>query len=370
MNRKIIVTKNNPSVKCLVKYCFCRLRRIAIIFIVVFLYSYFACSGGSKSLELVVITGQTMGTFFQVKIKQDDSIIIDKNFLQNEIIEILIKVNSQMSTYIEDSEISLFNKYNNTDWYSISEDFAFVLEKALQISKQSSGTFDITVGKLVNLWGFGSQLKEHTVPDNDQVAALMAITGYHHLEVRLDPPSVKKENLELYIDLSAIAKGFGVDKVAEYLDSKNIDNYLVEIGGEVRTSGTNQKNEPWKVGIEYPDSSSGIYEVISLGSYSIATSGDYHNYFEKNGIRYSHTIDPRTGMPISHKLASVTVIYKSCTLADAYATAINVLGPESGISFALEHKLPAYLIIREEDGFVVKKTPQLDKFLNREIKPD
>jgi thiamine biosynthesis lipoprotein len=292
----------------------------------------------------VVIAGQTMGTIFQVKIVQDDSIRIDKIFLQNEIIEILKKVNSQMSTYIEDSEISLFNKYNNTDWYSISEDFAFVLEKALEISK--------------------------TVPDNDQLAALKAITGYQHLEVRLDPPSVKKENPELYIDLSAIAKGFGVDKVAEYLDSRNIGSYLVEIGGEVRTSGTNQKNEPWKVGIEYPGSSSGIYEVISLGSYSIATSGDYHNYFEKNGIRYSHTIDPRTGMPISHKLASVTVVYKTCTLADAYATAINVLGPETGIIFALEHKLPAYLIVREEDGFVVKKTPQLDKFLNGESKPD
>jgi thiamine biosynthesis lipoprotein len=311
-----------------------------------------------------------MGTIFQVKIAQDDSIGIDKNFLQNEIIEILKKVNSQMSTYIEDSEISLFNKYNNTDWYSISEDFAFVLEKALEISKQSSGTFDITVGKLVNLWGFGSELNEHTVPDNDQLAAIKAITGYQHLEVRLDPPSVKKVNPELYIDLSAIAKGFGVDKVAEYLDSKNIESYLVEIGGEIRTSGTNQKDESWKVGIENPDSSSGIYEVISLGSYSIATSGDYHNYFEKNGIRYSHTIDPRTGMPISHKLASVTVVYTSCTLADAYATAINVLGPESGISFALKHELPAYLIVREEDGFVVKKTPQLDKFLNRESEPD
>jgi thiamine biosynthesis lipoprotein len=317
-----------------------------------------------------MIEGQTMGTIFQVKIVQDDSIRIDKNFLQNEISEILKKVNSRMSTYIEDSEISLFNNYNNTDWYSISEDFAFVLERALEISKQSSGTFDITVGKLVNLWGFGSELKEHTVPDNDQLAALMAITGYQHLEVRLEPPSVKKDIPELYIDLSAIAKGFGVDKIAEYLDSKNVDNYLVEIGGEVRSSGTNQKNEPWKVGIEYPDSPLSIYEVISLGSYSIATSGDYHNYFENNGIRYSHTIDPRTGMPISHKLASVTVVYKSCTLADAYATAINVLGPESGISFALEHKLPAYLIVREEDGFIVKKTPQLDKFLNRENKPD
>ena len=354
---------------CFVKYYFRGLRRMAIIFFVVFLYSYFACSGTLRSSELMLITGQTMGTIYQVKIVQVDSIRIDKNIFQNEIIEILKKVNSQMSTYIEDSEISLFNKYNNTDWYSISDDFAFVLEKALEISKQSSGTFDITVGKLVNIWGFGSELKEHTVPDNDQVAALKAITGYQHLEVRLDPPSVKKEIPELYIDLSAIAKGFGVDKVAEYLNSKNVNNYLVEIGGEVRASGNNQKNESWKVGIEYPDSSSGIYEVISLGSYSIATSGDYHNYFEKNGIRYSHTIDPRTGMPISHKLASVTVLHKSCTLADAYATAINVLGPESGISFALEHELPAYLIVREEDGFVVKKTPQLDKFINKESKP-
>jgi thiamine biosynthesis lipoprotein len=314
--------------------------------------------------------GQTMGTIFQVKIVYDDSIRIDEEILKGEINETLKKINNQMSTYIEDSEISLFNKYSNTDWYSISEDFAFVLENALEISKQSSGAFDITVGKLVNLWGFGPEMKEHTVPDNDQVTALKAITGYQHIEVRLEPPSVKKDIPGVFIDLSAIAKGFGVDKIAEYLDSKHLKNYLVEIGGEVRTSGNNQKNSPWKVGIEYPDSSSGIYEVISLKSYSIATSGNYHNYFEKNGIRYSHTIDPRTGMPLSHKLASVTVVYKSCILADAYATAINVLGPELGISFALEHEIPAYLIVREKDGFVIKNTPQLDKFLNRESKLD
>jgi len=179
----------------------------------------------------------------------------------------------------------------------------------------------------------------------------------------MNPPSIKKDIPGLYCDLSAIAKGFGVDKAAEYLESKNYKNYIVEIGGEVRTGGM-KHNRFWRVGIASPNGGSSIEKVIELKDASMATSGDYHNYFEKNGIRYSHTIDPAAGRPITHKLASVSVLHKFCCTADAYATAINVMGPEKGYEWAVKENLPVLLIIHDRGNrFVEKMTPQFKKYI-------
>ncbi len=308
-----------------------------------------------------------MGTTFSIKIVDDKNLSIDYKSLESEINELLIEINLQMSTYIEDSEISSFNNYDSTGWFKISYDLASLINTSLEVSRLSAGAFDITVGPLVNLWGFGPELKNPEVPQVNELLEAKSKTGYNYIEVREDTPAVKKVKPEVYLDMSAIAKGFAVDKVVELLLSYNFTNCMVEIGGEVRTAGKNNKDESWKIGIETPDTHANIQKVISISDYSIATSGDYNNYFEENRIRYSHTIDPRTGIPITHKLASVTVIHSNCALADAYATAINVMGPTVGYDFALKENLIIYMIVKEETEFIEKLTPQFSKFLLDEM---
>lgn len=320
---------------------------------------------------LIDIPGFTMGTTYRVKVvkssqwKPTDTDQITKT-LSAGIADRLNTVNQQMSMWRKDSEISRFNRYRETGWFEISTDTARVIAEALETSKKSYGAFDITVGPLVNLWGFGPKKEKREIPGEAQIKEAMAKTGHQKLAVRLFPPSVKKEDPEIYCDLSAIAKGFGVDKVAEYLETQGFTDYLVEIGGEVHARGMSPKGTLWRVAIASPspDSSSGYQKVIFLQDASMATSGDYHNYFEKDGVRYSHTIDPSTGRPISHKLASVTVVHAYCTTADAMATAIDVLGPEKGYELALKENLPVFLVIREKDGFVEKMTPRFQALSN------
>lgn len=326
-----------------------------------------ACSKKSPSPDLKIIIGKTMGTTFNIKIVEEQNLSVNYDSLEFKIKNLLKEINRQMSTYIEDSEISRFNDYDSTGWFKISYDFASLIQTSLEVSKLSSGAFDITVGPLVNLWGFGPELKNPEVPGVNELLETKSKTGYNYINVRLDTPAVKKVKREVYLDMSAIAKGFAVDKVVELLLSYNIKNCMVEIGGEVKTAGKNNRDESWKIGIETPDLHSKIQKVIAISDYSVASSGDYNNYFEENGIRYSHTIDPRTGMPITHKLASVTVIHSNCALADAYATAINVMGPTTGYDFALKKKLIIYMIVREETGFIEKLTPQFSKFLLDEM---
>ncbi len=305
-----------------------------------------------------------MGTTFTVKLVEKDSDKGKTNYekVESEINRLLVEVNRQMSTYIEDSEISRFNQYRKTDWFPVSSDLAKVLIASITISEKSQGAFDITVGPLVNLWGFGPEYQANKIPDDEEIKEKKALTGYKKLSVKLSPPAVKKDIPEIYCDLSAIAKGFGVDKITMLLDSIKIENYMVEIGGEVRTKGKTQQNKLWRIGIEAPDSPTDIQRIIVISDNSMATSGDYRNYYEKDGVRYSHTIDPLIGSPIAHKLASVTVIDKSSMIADGMATAINVLGPEEGYKFALREGLPVFMIVREKQGFVEKMTPEFKTF--------
>jgi thiamine biosynthesis lipoprotein len=321
-----------------------------------------SCSYQSIEEVLYTFSGRTMGTVFNVKIVKDDP-GTDFTFLEAEIIEILDEVNRQMSTYRDDSEITGFNNFNSTEWYSVSKDFVDVIGKALEISRLSEGAFDITVGPVVNVWGFGPEIKELVIPPGEELERAKSKTGYHLISFSLDPPKIKKSISDVYIDLSAIAKGFGVDKVCGYLDTQNINNYLVEIGGEVRVKGNNHNGQPWQIGVEKPDETGSLENVIGLTDLSLATSGDYHNYFEVEGKRYSHTIDPRTARPVRHSLASVSVLHESCTLADGFATAINVLGPEAGFEFAFNQNLPVYMIVRQDGRFVEKSTPSFSKLL-------
>ncbi len=322
----------------------------------------FSCTSQIED-TLYSINGTTMGTTFSIKFTSKN--IINAEELKIEINGVLAKVNKQMSTYIPNSELSLFNKFNDTTWVSVSHDLAYVVTEALEISEKTNGLFDITVGPLVNLWGFGPRNKPQTIPTEKEIQKNRQRIGYKNISVRLSPPSIKKAKTNIYCDLSSIAKGFGVDKVSEYLTNKGIINYLVEIGGELRASGS-KFGKNWRVGISVPNKTSTIQEILSLSNNAMATSGDYWNYFEENGVRYSHTINPKTGKPISHKLASVTIVAESCMKADAIATAIDVMGPKLGLDFAKENKLKAYFIVKVGDKFDTFFTPQFKSLIIRE----
>ncbi|MCP4214420.1 MAG: FAD:protein FMN transferase [bacterium] len=329
---------------------------------IILLLSVLLCGCDRKAVAPTIIdlSGRTMGTTYSLRIVRQSTQANESeaSALQAAIDARLRKVNMQMSTYIKDSEISRFNRYRSDDWFDVSTFTAEVFAFSLEISKISEGSFDITMGPLIDVWGFGAGKRTNHVPGEEKLREIMGQTGYGKLEVRLSPPALKKSIPTLYCDLSAIAKGHGVDCVANLLEKRGYKNFLVEIGGEVRTSGEKPGGMPWRVAVATPDASFSYRKVLSLTDTSMATSGDYFNYFEKDGIRYSHTIEPTTGRPITHKLASVTVIHKSCMEADGLATALNVMGPEKGYELALKKKLPAFFIVRKKDTFVEKMTPQ------------
>ncbi len=334
------------------------MKKIILVLIPFLLFS-FSCTNSNED-EVHLISGETMGTTFSIKFTSKTPIDIEK--IETEINNILKTVNQQMSTYIPTSELSSFNTSLDTNWINVSPDLAFVVSEAQKISKLSNGKFDITIAPLVNLWGFGPDDKPETIPTQEAIDELKQFVGYKNIEVRLSPPSIKKHNPKVTCDLSAIAKGFGVDKVSEYLLSKGINNHLVEIGGELRASGKKFNND-WIVGISTPNQSATVQEKIKLNNLSMATSGDYWNYFEENGIRYSHTIDPATGKPITHNLASVTVVANTCAESDAFATAIDVMGPEEGLQFAKDNELKVYYIVKDKNKFNSFYTTQFENLI-------
>ncbi len=222
-----------------------------------------------------------------------------------EVDALLRGINDRMSTYLESSELSRFNVSKSTDWFEVSPETASVVAFSQTVAEKTSGAFDVTVGPLVNAWSFGPDPRTQTVPDEDQLKGLRDSVGYEKLSVRMEPPALRKSIPELQVDLSAVAKGYAVDRVVQLLNEAGAENVFVEIGGEVRTSG-NKAGQWWKVGIQVPDVDQEavmIAHSLNTGAgndQSMATSGDYRNFFEVDGVRYSHTIDPRSGRPIDH----------------------------------------------------------------------
>ncbi|MFQ5658289.1 MAG: FAD:protein FMN transferase [Candidatus Methylomirabilales bacterium] len=324
-----------------------------------------SCIQKARNGTLVTFTGPTMGTEYTVKISNLPT-GVGREGLQADIERILKRVNDRMSTYLKSSELSRFNRQRTTDWVAVSAETVLVIDEALRVSRLTDGAFDITVGPVVNLWGFGPAPREEAIPSDDAIQKALQRVGYAHIDTRKSPPAIKKHRADVEIDLSAIAKGYAVDQVAEHLGSVGISNYLVEIGGEIRGKGQKTQATPWKVGIEKPmPNGRAVQRVASLEDQAMATSGDYRNFFERNGERFSHTINPRTGRPITHTLASVTVIDPSSMHADAMATALMVLGPEAGYEVAERENLAALFIIRDSDGFREKSTPAMKQSLLR-----
>ncbi|WP_319762667.1 FAD:protein FMN transferase [Maridesulfovibrio sp.] len=319
-------------------------------FLIQLLCMAFVLSGCGSSSEPVRIQGRAIGTTYSV-IAYGLPKNISAEDLHKGVEQVVAEVNSVMSLFKYDSELSRFNAYRKNDWFSVSKELAGVVHTAKAVNQITEGAFDITVAPLVNLWGFGPDKRPEIIPTEAEIKEAQANVGSDKIEVRLDPPALKKLKPGITLDLAAIAKGYCVDAVSNWLKNRGISSFMVEIGGEIRTAGTKPGNLPWRIAVEKPVSMErSVQALISLSGKAMATSGDYRNYYEIDGKRYSHIIDPGTGRPISHTLVSVSVVDETCTRADAFATGLTVLGPEKGIALAKECNLSAFFIVKTPDG--------------------
>ena len=294
-----------------------------------------------------------MGTTFSVKVRTEVS---DEklDLISGETLKTLKDVVASMSTYEAQSELMRWNNNRSDEPVSLSSDLATVIAAALAVHQASEGAFDMTVQPLVELWGFGPSRRSEP-PSDDELAGALEVTGSRHL--RFDPKggTLSKAKPEISIDLSAIAKGYAVDLVSKRLTKLGYADHFVEIGGEVRTSGYKGDEKPWRVGIEKPAADGGIRLSLPLVNQSIATSGSYRNFRKHGDQVFSHTIDPRTGRPVTHRLVSVSVITESCMYADAWATALGVLGPEKGFEVASRNALAVAFMFLNDEGVLVER---------------
>jgi len=297
--------------------------------------------------QQMVLQGEALGTTWTLKVAGESQ--PDREDELRAVVEkALSEVDVSMSTYREDSELMAFNRSDGLEPFAVSDLLGKVLGEAVDIGFTSGGAFDVTVGPLVNAWGFGPD-KERTQPDRQTLESLQSRIGHDKLE--LTPNGITKDHPELSVDLSAIAKGFAVDLVVDRLVAAGAENVLMEVGGEIVARGENPNDHPWRLGIETPtETGREVHHVVALRDAAMATSGDYRQYYEVEGRRISHLIDPRTSQPIEHRLASVTVIADRCSTADAWATALSVMGEIDGFELAEKLQLKAYFIVRNDTG--------------------
>jgi thiamine biosynthesis lipoprotein len=314
-----------------------------------------------EPVGLVSFSGPTMGTRYSVSLApgtEPTNWPSNLQEVQQQVDERLAKIDRLMSTYDSESELSRFNRLNNNDWFAVSEETAQVVAAALEIAERTSGAFDPTIGPVVNLWGFGPDKHRPKLPSDGAIAEAMARVGYERVSVRIDPPALKKTHSDVYLDLSGIAKGFACDAISALLDELGFANTMVEIGGEVRTRGAKADGSPWRIGVEQPDNHDGkIHSAVNLVDGGMATSGDYRNFFQFEGVRYSHTIDPAIGRSVTHLLAAVSVVAPTCMEADALATALLVMGDEKGYDWCQEQNIAAMFLVRRDEQIVHRVTP-------------
>ncbi|MEM8593706.1 MAG: FAD:protein FMN transferase [Pseudomonadota bacterium] len=359
------------------------------------------CSSSNVPKQL--LDGETMGTRYHITVfaKLTDA---QRKGLHGELQSELDSIEALMSSYQADSQLMKLNRWSKKDKFTIDEHVFNVLTRAQTIHDMSDGAFDISLSPLIELWGFATKKPTSSVPSRQQINAMKARVDLPSLVLSREPcveqdsvltpamiptttrattPTVtpvtvaktmpnatchyaEKGKSNVTFNVSAIAKGYAVDVLSNALKIKGYDNFLVEVGGEVYASGSKPNDEPWRLGLEQPDKAPGDVQVaVRLRDASIATSGDYRNFFMRDGKRYSHTLDPRTGQPIEHKLASVSVIASNAMDADAWATALNVQGLEEGYDTAIKHNLAVYFIQRQASGFVVRYTPLFKRYLER-----
>ena len=314
---------------------------------------------GCARPDHATIRGFTMGTSYTVELAApiDDAV----RTRLAELIEVeLVAINRAMSTYDPRSELSQFNGRQDLRWTPASPGLLEVLDSASRISTANQGAFDITVGPLVDLWGFGPQIRARRVPNDEVIARVKESVDYRHVQIDLTAGAIRKRDSRTQVDLCAIAKGYGVDRVAMVLDRQGVHDYLVEIGGELRAKGTTAAGRPWRVGIERPvEGRHVVGEIVALENRAIATSGTTEDFFEQDGRHYSHIIDPKTARPVEHPPIAVSVVADTTMEADAWATALLVLGPERGYSLAQARGLAALFVTASGPTFDVRVTDAL-----------
>lgn len=325
------------------------------------------CEKPVAERPMVEIHGRTMGTFYGVKVVGDFP--GGQQALQTQVDTLLKHYNDEISTYDQNSSLSKFNQQQTTAPFPVSQEMADIVISALRVGQRTQGVLDVTVGPLVNLWGFGPDKRPIKTPTDEQIAAARQRVGIQHLhvDVSADHAALRKDVPNIYVDLSTIGEGFGADKVADFLESRGVHNYLVEIAGASRSRGVNAKGEQWKLAIQKPtDELDDVQAIVKPDGRAISTSGSYRNYYELDGQRYSHIIDPATGKPITHRLVSATVITPTALEADGLDTALMVMGPEKALAFAKQQHLAVYLVIKTDKGFKAEHSESFEPYL---VKP-
>ena len=316
--------------------------------LLIFLILFNSCSTTNNK---VIISGNTMGTTYNITLL---NLSHDKDILKVEIDKVLKNINQLFSTYIKDSEISNINE-SGSEIINLSNQFKYVLDIAIDYCKISDGSYDITIGPLIDLWGF-NKLEYKRIPSKSEIKSVLDNIGYK--KIYLNNSLLVKKNKDIKIDLNSIAKGYGVDKVAELLSSKGYNDYLVEIGGELKSKVSSNNSNGWVIGIQSPKSNS-IIKKINLNNFSMATSGTYNNFFEIDNLEYSHILNPKSGNPFKYKTISATVIAENCIDADAYATIAMTMDPIDFISLvesATKGRVEAYLVEYDKNNQIIEYT--------------
>ncbi|WP_406706644.1 FAD:protein FMN transferase ApbE [Sodalis sp.] len=308
--------------------------------------------------------GKTMGTYYRVLVANPPAAALPG--LNAAIERQLAQDNHQISTWQDDTILSRFNRYRGTEPQPITAGMADIVSTALRIGAKTGGAMDITIGPLVNLWGFGPEKQPSITPDARQIENARARVGLEHLRlIETDKGQWLQKTLpDLYVDLSTVGEGYATDHLAALLEQRGITRYLVSVGGAVLTRGLSPSQQPWRVAIQHPtDEAVAAEAIVDLQGHGISTSGSYRNYYELNGKRISHIIDPVTGRPIDHKLVSATVIATTALEADGWDTGLMVLGTEKAKQLALREGLAVFLITKSDNGFTTWMSPQFSSFI-------
>lgn len=312
--------------------------------------------GNSDSMES--FGGPTMGSTYSIRYVRREGLPAPKD-VKVEVEKILAEVDQQMSTYRSDSDIEHFNDLPANRCQKMPPPILKLIRVGEQLSEQSEGSYDLTVEPLLNLWGFGPQARAETVPSAQAQAEVRQRVGYQHL--RIDGDQLCKD-AAVEVDFNSIAAGYAVDTIAAKLEAMGIHNYLAEATGELKAAGKKIDGSAWRVALEEPRDDQQVAErIIAVDGYGVSTSGDYRNYFQQDGRRYSHTFDARTGAPVLHTLASVTVIHPSALMADGLSTLLLILGPERGWDYAQAHDIGAFFVIRADTGFVTRTNQAFER---------
>lgn len=322
--------------------------------------------------EEIVFSGKTMGTTYHITIA--GNLPGNPEYLKSQIDKKLEMINQSMSPYVKESEISRFNQLRDIDTpFSISSGFLKVMSQSFFIYNETKGAWDGTVAPLVNLWGFGTGSIKGKVPSEDDINAIRNDIGFNLITIS-EEGYLKKKSPKVTLDLSSIAKGYGVDEIAMLLKQNGIDHFLVEIGGEIYASGKKENNEMWKVGINMPKREATpdmVYKTVLLSDKALATSGDYRNFFERDGKIYSHIIDPQTGYPIDNGIVSVSILSDSCMVADGLATGVMVMGRKKGLALIKRLKNIECLIVtldKASDSLLNYYSPGFKRYLFKKSK--